>query len=183
MSDRIAVMDGGRVLQVGSPEEIYDTPSTQFVADFIGETNFVKGELVSKTGDKGLVKLDDHTNIQAVLADPDTSINKTVTVAIRPEKVSLFPIEGTVKYPDGSSDAANEYKTALLRDPDINMIVGTIQQAVYIGTDTRYVVQIAGGNEVVVRVQNYGLRSDTYFDAGQQVNVFWDYENSRVLVS
>jgi spermidine/putrescine transport system ATP-binding protein len=183
MSDRIAVMDGGRVLQVGTPTEIYDTPATQFVADFIGETNFIKGQLVSKTADYGLVKLDEDTTIKAVLGDSNVSTGATVTVAIRPEKVSLFQTEGTVKYPDGSSDNAAEYKTSLLRDPDINMVLGHIQQSVYIGTDTRYAVKIGGGNEVVVRVQNYGLRSDTSFEAGQPVNVFWDYETCRVLVS
>src|SRR5690606_6529439 len=47
MADRIAVMDKGKVLQIGTPEEIYETPSTRFVADFIGETNFLHGKLIS----------------------------------------------------------------------------------------------------------------------------------------
>src|SRR5689334_6327318 len=58
MADRIAVMDQGKVLQVGTPEEIYEAPTTKFVADFIGETNFIKGTFTEMQGQYALVKLD-----------------------------------------------------------------------------------------------------------------------------
>lgn len=105
------------------------------------------------------------------------------TIAIRPEKLNLFPVSGPVKYQDGTSDSADAYKTALLRDPDINIVTGKILQDIYIGTDTRYRIGIGKDKnmELIVRVQNYGLRSDTYFNKGDLVNVFWDSDNARLL--
>jgi spermidine/putrescine transport system ATP-binding protein len=184
MADRIAVMDKGKVLQVGNPEEIYDTPTTKFVADFIGETNFVNGQFVDTKGQYAVVKLDEQTTMRAVVGS-DLHAPCDCTVAIRPEKLNLFPVSGPVKYPDGTSDSADAYKTALLKDPDINMVVGKILQDIYIGTDTRYRVGIGQNHniEVIVRVQNYGLRSDTYFNKGDLVNVFWDSDNARLLAS
>jgi spermidine/putrescine transport system ATP-binding protein len=182
MADRIAVMNHGKVLQVGTPEEIYDTPNSRFVADFIGETVFLPGCLTRKDGMFGWVQLDGvSTEIKAALADESIAINTNVTLAVRPEKINLFATEGKVKFPDGTSDTADVYKTGLLRDPDINMIEGYIRSANYIGTDTRYTINIGGAHDVVARVQNYGLRSDTSFTQGQRVNVFWDAETVRVL--
>jgi len=183
MADRIAVMDRGRVLQVGTPEEIYETPQTQFVADFIGETNFVKGTLIEKKDKYGVVKLDESTLIRAIPSNPDMAVGQEVTVAIRPEKLNLFPASGVMKYPDSSTDSVERYKEALVRDPDINVIQGVIHQDIYIGTDTRYIVGI-GQNaniELAVRVQNFGLRSESYYEKGQPVNVFWDTDNARIL--
>ncbi|MBL8153849.1 MAG: ABC transporter ATP-binding protein [Anaerolineae bacterium] len=183
MADRIAVMDRGKVLQVGTPEDIYETPATKFVADFIGETNFIEGALVDRQGQFGVIKLDDSISIRAVITESNGSSSGTCTVAVRPEKLNLFPISGPMKYPDGSSDSAEGYKTALLKDPDITILTGKILQDIYIGTDTRYRVGIGKDYtiEVIVRVQNYGLRSDTYFQKGDLVNVFWDSENARLL--
>jgi spermidine/putrescine transport system ATP-binding protein len=185
MSDRIAVMNMGKVLQVGTPEEIYDTPATQFVADFIGETNFVRGTLVDKAGNIGTVKLDESTITRAILSDPDSPLDREVTVAIRPEKINLFPASGVMRYPDSSTDSVERYKEALVRDPDINILPGQVHQDIYIGTDTRYIVGI-GSNfsiQLTVRVQNFGLRSESWYEKGQKINVFWDTDNARILPS
>jgi spermidine/putrescine transport system ATP-binding protein len=181
MADRIAVMSAGKALQIGTPEEIYDTPTSRFVADFIGETVFLPGCLTRKEGIFGWVQLDGtEIETKAALADPDMPTSTNVTLAVRPEKINLFPTEGKVKFADGTSDTAEVYKTGLLRDPDINIAPGTIKTANYIGTDTRYTIDI-GGHDVVARLQNYGLRSDTSFKPGQSVNVYWDAETVRVL--
>jgi hypothetical protein len=102
-------------------------------------------------------------------------------VAVRPEKVNLFPASGTMRYPDGTQDDANTYKTALLRDPDINLVQGIVKYSNYIGTDTRYIVSIGREQEMVARIQNFGLRTDTVFALGQPANIFWDAEHSRIL--
>jgi spermidine/putrescine transport system ATP-binding protein len=81
MSDRIAVMSKGKILQVGSPHEIYDQPSVRFVANFIGETNFLEG-VVAK---KGRVKLDAGPEIDAA----GLASSGKVTVVVRPEHASL----------------------------------------------------------------------------------------------
>jgi spermidine/putrescine transport system ATP-binding protein len=107
MADRIAVMNAGRVLQVGTPEEIYDTPNSRFVADFIGETVFLPGCLMSKEGAFGWVQLDGTTiKTKASLAETDIPDNQPVTLAVRPEKINLFATEGKVRYADGTSDDA-----------------------------------------------------------------------------
>ena len=182
MADRIAIMDGGKVLQVGTPEEVYETPSTRFVADFIGETNFIQGNIVSANGKLAQVKLGETATVKAAKGD-DYAISpgQDVTMALRPEKISLFATKGTIEYEEGSTETADEYKRALLRDPNINIVRGKVEQSIYIGTDYRYVLRIPGDQEIVARVQNFGLRSDTFFDQGEDVNIFWSAENARIL--
>ncbi len=181
MADRIAVMDAGQVLQVGNPEEVYETPATRFVADFIGETNFITGEIVESSSAMAKVKLGENTVIQADCGDYPISTGQNVTIALRPEKINLFATKGNIEYEEGSTETAEDYRKALLRDPNINMIRGKVEQTVYIGTDYRYVVRIAGSQELVARVQNFGLRSDTFFEPGEEVNIFWSANNARIL--
>ncbi|NWF69081.1 MAG: ABC transporter ATP-binding protein [Chloroflexi bacterium] len=185
MADRIAVMDGGHVLQVGTPEEVYESPATRFVADFIGETNFLSGTLESRQDSRGCVRIDAETTFNALLGEEaahEGRMGQEITVALRPEKLNLFAVDSKVKFPDGTSDSAQEYKTALLKDADINLVEGEVLETVYIGTDTRYTVRIGKDARLVVRMQNFGLRSDVYFERGQRVYVFWDYEASQVLL-
>jgi spermidine/putrescine transport system ATP-binding protein len=182
MADRIAVMDKGKVLQIGPADEIYETPNSKFVADFIGETNFLAGELKRVEGDFGWVELDENLLVKAGLSDPSINTGSQVTIAIRPEKINLFQTEGAVKYADGTSDTADAYRASLLRDPDINMVAAEVTYANYIGTDTRYMVKFGTKNhELVARIQNFGLRSDTFFTVNQPVNVFFDAETARIL--
>ncbi|NWG15687.1 MAG: ABC transporter ATP-binding protein [Chloroflexi bacterium] len=182
MADRIAVMDQGKVLQVGTPEEIYESPTSKFVADFIGETNFIQAEVAETNGVFATVKLDETTFIKAVTGGQALTPGQKVTVALRPEKINLFPVKGLVEYEEGSTETAEEYHRSLMSVPNMNLIRGRVRQAVYIGTDTRYVLHIPGEQDVVARVQNFGLRSDTYFEDGQEVNMYWNAENARVLL-
>jgi spermidine/putrescine transport system ATP-binding protein len=183
MADRIAVMSQGKVLQIGTPEEIYDQPTSQFVADFIGETNFIKGKLIDKQDKFGWVEVDSSTKFKAILTDPGCAIGKDVTVTVRPEKLNLFPADGVMTYPDSSTDKVENYKTALLKDPDINLLQARVREDIYIGTDTRYLVGIGEKQnvELVARVQNFGLRSESWYEKGQTVNIFWDAETARIL--
>lgn len=182
MADRIAVMDHGKVLQAGSPDDIYETPRTRFVADFIGETNFVHGKYVGMWEKFAQVQIAEGLVIEAGIDGDVLEPGQEVTVAIRPEKINLFATEGVVKYPDGSMDKASEYKNSLLKDPDIDMVEGKVVYQNYIGTDTRYIVEFGGGSiRMVARVQNSGLRSETTFGVDQKVNIFWDAETARVL--
>lgn len=180
MADRIAVMDRGNVLQVGSADDIYEIPRTRFVADFIGETNFVQGSYVGMWQQFAQVEIAEGLVIEAGIDGDTLEVGQRVTVAIRPEKVNLFATEGVVAYPDGTHDQAAEYKARLLQDPDIDMVEAEIVYVNYIGTDTRYIIEF-NGIRMVARVQNSGLRSETYFEVGRKVNVFWDAETARVL--
>ena len=126
MSDRIAVMSGGQILQIGGPRDIYDHPAERFVADFIGDTNFVSGDLVSVSGEVAQVRLASGQVIAARNVDGGAT-SGPVTIAVRPEH-------------------------ATLSDPG-DLISGTMD-IVYFGTDTHYHVETAAGTPFVVRRQN-----------------------------
>jgi spermidine/putrescine transport system ATP-binding protein len=183
MADRIAVMDAGRVLQIGPAEEIYEAPKTRFVADFIGETNFLTGSVTGKAAKYVEVAVDKvKINTTATAEDNNLPDGSAVTVAVRPEKINLFPRVGNVKDEAGRSESSEAHKAALLQDPDINVLEGRITQAIYIGTDTRYNIALGGCDQhVIARVQNFGLRSDSSFKDGEDVYVFWDADNARLL--
>ena len=181
MADRIAVMDKGKVLQVGSPEEVYETPATRFVADFIGETNFIEGRLTEKRGSIGMIALKGaDCVVEAEFGASNPQVGDYVTVAVRPEKITLLRL--------GSEDdhlysvPAVEIMAAVERETNKTLVDGVVQFANYIGTDTRYIVRIGGGIDLVVRVQNFGERFDTLFHKGERVNVFWATDTARILV-
>ena len=94
MSDRIAVMSKGKILQIGSPREIYDRPSERFVANFIGETNFIEGEVAQVEGQVARVKLASGAIIAAGLPE-GLKPEGRVTVVVRPEHADLVPPGGT----------------------------------------------------------------------------------------
>lgn len=206
MADRIGVMSGGKLLQVGTPEHIYEEPQTRAVATFIGETNFITGVLKSNDGHFGEVRLPGDTVVGAVLDDPTTPLDKEVTVAIRPEKISILPSHGkilrnatmgsvlSVIYKKLAEDEAEdedrpsrsihieEIVKFANESSDIVSIVGTVVRATYMGTDTRYIVTLGRtGFDLTVQVQNFQRRFDTKFKKGQQIYIYWNYENARIL--
>jgi spermidine/putrescine transport system ATP-binding protein len=157
MSDRIAVMNKGRVLQIGQPENIYERPADRFVADFIGETNFLEGKVQGARGDEVAVVADEGLTLY-VARDRSVGMNDMVTVAIRPEKISLHPVS--------SDDRA---------------VSGEVEEVVYVGTETRYLVRLTPQTTVMVRQQNVGVDSARQFAAGAQVYLQWDYDAARLL--
>lgn len=167
MSDRIAVMSGGRILQVGSPHDIYERPAERFVADFIGETNFLEGEVSVFEGNDSLsITLDagaEGSQVQLAF-DPDnspTTVNagKRITLTVRPEHAQVFPIE-------------------LKADGEI--IPGTLENIVYFGTDTHYHVKLSDGSMFIVRQQNSQIRDDSLIQ-NQMVNIHFAADSARIL--
>ena len=164
MSDRIAVINEGVVQQVGAPRAIYEHPANRFVADFIGETNFMIGTVADSADQQDQFTQVDIGSVSVLGSADGRLLNKgqSVTVAIRPEKISL--------YAPNSADVAAE-----------NELNGRIQEAIYIGTDTRYRVALSDDASVFVRVQNFGSRYDTTFAIGDEVQVHWAAENAQIL--
>jgi spermidine/putrescine transport system ATP-binding protein len=162
MANRIAVMEGGHVLQVGRPEEIYETPATRFVADFIGETNFIDGKVVEDMGDVGTVRLDAENVVNAMMGEMNLLPGQPVTVAIRPERILLR------KYDAPTPD-------------DVSAVTGQIRQISYIGTDTRYLVRISEDKDLAVRVQNTDYQKALAFREMESVKVMWHTPNARIL--
>lgn len=136
MSERIGVMSNGQLLQVGTPHEIYERPSSFFVASFIGETNFLTGELVSvdPDGDAATVKLDCGATIIAE-CDDKTPPAGACTVVCRPEHLQLQTATGTSPATD-------------------DQLHGVVETIVYSGTDTQHFVKLHDGSQLLVRQQN-----------------------------
>jgi spermidine/putrescine transport system ATP-binding protein len=161
MSDRIAVMNAGRVLQVGTPMEIYERPASRFVADFIGESNFLRGTVQAASSAAATVVIADRFPVE-VPADRQLTIGQQVTVAVRPEKVRLVPIEA----------------------PGTNgLLHGRIEEVIYIGTDTFYVVRVSDDTTIRVRSQNDRNRLDggLLLPVGTPVSLTWATDAARIL--
>ncbi len=174
MADRIAVMSGGKVLQVGRPEDIYEAPIDRFVADFIGETNFMMGRFVGRNGTFGTVKIEENITIQAIATTETFETSQEVTVAIRPEKIALIPMEIQGSLSEWLGIGSIDEKSTTI-------LPAVVDQVQYIGTDTRYSVLLGDNVLLIARVQNFGHKYDTLYKPGQRVRVFWDNENARIL--
>ena len=155
MSDRIAVMSKGHILQVGTPREIYDHPAERFVANFIGETNFLQGDLTSTDSGKANVRLASGAAIAATLPQGFTPKDK-VTVVVRPEHAQIV---------------ANGARATL---------TGRLENVVYFGTDTHFHVRLQDGSEFIVRQQN--SRTNPYtFSQGDQAGIVINDNSAQVL--
>jgi spermidine/putrescine transport system ATP-binding protein len=165
MADRIAVMSEGKVLQVGRPEEIYESPRSRFVADFIGETNFLDGRLESIHGDVGHVRLPGGNVLLATVHDPNLIAGVPVAVAVRPEKLDLRPV--------GAAPPAI--------GAEMTELPAAVTEVRYLGTDTRYGLALHGGGELVARIQNQHHGFDGALQVGEKVVASWPVRHASVL--
>jgi spermidine/putrescine transport system ATP-binding protein len=158
MSDRIAVMHGGAVQQVGDPMAIYEQPATYFVADFIGETNFLAAQVTAAlNGSVQLTVADEQ--VRAHAHGRSLSSGQAVTLTVRPEKIALKP-------PNQGAEPA---------------LRGTVCGVVYVGTDTRYSVRLASGETLTARLQNVAGRGFGEFAIGDRVDISWAAQDTCVL--
>jgi spermidine/putrescine transport system ATP-binding protein len=163
MSDRIAVMNQGNVLQVGVPADIYEQPTSRFVADFIGETNFIEGT-VEKQAEHVEFAIAPNSLMLATWGSQPIPNKTKAILSIRPEKIDLHPLGKPL--PEGSRKIAE--------------MPGKISDLVYLGTDTRYAVQVAGQTKLVVRMQNT-TSSEHFFKVGDEVTLRWNPAHARVM--
>jgi len=163
LSDRIAVMNGGRVEQLGTPEELYDRPTSRFVADFIGTTNLLAGSVLSTGAGLAVVELTagGRCSIPADGLAPGT----VVEIALRPEVLELSARGGT-----GAADQVG--------GTDDAWIHGTIEQSAYLGTAISYQVLSSGGERIVANVP----RTQARLPAGTSVGMRWRQGDALVLV-
>ncbi len=155
MSDRIAVMKEGAILQIGAPRDIYDHPSDRFVAHFIGETNFLEAELLERKNGAAKVKFPSGAVLPASLPDAPISPGK-VSVVVRPEH----------------SRIATTKKDAVLS--------GTLENVVYFGTDTHFHFRLNDGAQFIVRMQNARDSGDD-FTPGQELGIAVEADAVQVL--
>ena len=161
MSDRIAVMNEGRVLQLGPPAEIYERPRNRFVADFVGQTNFLDGRLLRAANGVAEIELPGTGTVRARVTDGAVPTG-IVTIAIRPEKVAL----------------AGEARPAAVQG--WNALDGVVAELIYLGTHTQIVVRLASATTVVVHRQNRALVESDH-RIGDPIRVWIDPDAATVL--
>ena len=157
MSDRIAVMSKGVVLQIGEPQEIYERPASRYVADFIGETNFLDGVVKGQNGSNVEVDLEG-TGVVCVESNRSFNNGQQVFVAVRPEKLRL------------NSEVKNG-----------NNLQARVEDVIYIGTDTHYGVRFSGGQKMRVREQNIVYGHHEIVQVGDEVTVSFAHASPRIL--
>ncbi|MEH1847629.1 MAG: ABC transporter ATP-binding protein [Nostoc sp.] len=141
LSDRIAVMNQGKIEQVGTPSQIYERPCTSFVADFIGDTNLFSGEIV--VVDSSNIKISTKTGLSIIISraeDTPSELSQAVVVSVRPEKIqlSLYP-------------------------PNLpaNCFEGRLVNVMYLGTHVNYVVELTNGISInVLQPNTFGALPD-----------------------
>ncbi|MBB1608100.1 MULTISPECIES: ABC transporter ATP-binding protein [unclassified Pseudomonas] len=156
MSDRIAVLANGEVQQVGRPTDIYEQPRNRFVADFIGETNFLPAQVAELAGEQALFRI---PGGQALRAAGREGLREgaEVTLSIRPERLRLVGAD----------------------TPDATPC--TLAEQVYLGTDLQYQVQLADGTRLRVRTPNSAGQSQR-FAAGERLGLQFDRDSASVLL-
>ena len=153
MSDRIAVMHGGRIEQVGEPEDLYDRPATSFVADFIGTTNLLTGTVEALENDVALVRLGSGDLCR--IAGTGRRAGEAVEISIRPESIAVNPADGS---PNGA-------------------LHGSVEQMAYLGAAVQYHIRTDGGLGVSVLAAKSGQR----FESGSSVVLEWQPADALIL--
>jgi spermidine/putrescine ABC transporter ATP-binding subunit len=158
LADRIAVMELGEIVQIGTPTEIYERPRSRFVSDFIGVTNFVTGRVVERDGE-GLTVAAGDLRLRVAGVDGPAP-GERVELAIRPEKIHL----------------------AARPSAHANCVAARIENVVYLGAVTYYYVRTGGDVRLVVMEQNQTPRSPgAAYTIGQAVFAGWDAASALPL--
>ena len=151
LSDRIAIFRKGQVVQLGSPDEVYERPRNAFAAEFFGATNFLEGRAAGTQGKAGVVALDGGEKVLTL--DPLPADGQAVMITVRPEKFAINAVN------DAAAGA----------DEAINNLPGEVLQPVYMGASVTYRVSVAG-TELTVFQQN---REAQRFQTSDKVNISW----------
>ena len=155
MSDRIAVMNEGRVQQLAGPTTLYETPANRFVAGFIGQTNVFSGTVEAADGERTTLRTREGMRVEALAREGvPPKEGEEAHAAVRPEKVRF----------GGSGD---------------NVCAAEVRQVVYLGASTQYIVELEGGGRLVLYQQNAHDAAGP--SEGDGVSVAWDAQNCLIL--
>lgn len=154
MADRIAVMDQGKVVQIGTPTDLYSNPATPFIADFVGTSNILKASVEGEENGLTVIKGDGF-----VLRSTNKTDKKDVDVIIRPEHVKVVDLNSTVNL------------------ETTNVVEGTVLMSTYLGSIVRYDVQLGSYQLIVDTTYSTG---SSIFEEGKQVKLAIEFE--RVLL-
>ncbi len=150
MADTIAVMNEGQIEQMGSPADLYDNPETAFVANFLGQSNLIKGTVSGNDGDNQIVDL--FGQKIALRKDRSHAVDNSIYAGIRPEKFRISRLE---------TATSGHILTG-----------GKVEDVSYIGVSTQYQVLMPWGQELMVFEQNDDGVAP--FSVGESVNISWE---------
>lgn len=159
MSTRVAVLNGGQLAQVGTPTELYESPESVFVADFIGESNLLEGKITNKEGDIYSVTSEDGLQIQAKNYSTNHEVGESVHIHIRPERIELSPKNEGFE----------------------NSLEGKINKVIYLGEVTQLHVKVGSGSILHLKHQNDSGPLDV--QEGDIINLSWKIDNTSILTS
>lgn len=150
MADTIAVMNEGRIEQMGSPAELYESPRTAFVANFLGQSNLIRGEVTSSDADQSIVEV--HGQKVAIVKARNRAAGKSILVGIRPEKIRI----------------------SLPNDPCTGNVLtgGIVSDVSFVGVSTQYVVEMPWKQDLMVFEQNDG--GTPTLRPGDPVSLSWN---------
>ena len=158
MSDRLVVMRHGKIEGIGTPRDVYDNPTTEFVAKFLGASNLLAGVVAGRHGDVTTVTLDGGASLSVPTSRlPADMTSMTVKVGVRPEKISLVSSETT-------------------STPSRNTLRGRVRVSTFTGVGNQYLVEMPSGADITVYAQNIG--EELAPRSGDEVLLSWPVEHT-----
>lgn len=157
MSDTIAVMNHGKIVQYGSAEDLYERPANKFVAEFIGESNFLEGKIESIDGDSIYARTHGQLEIHA-RQNQDVSLGQEVFFTLRPERITFKNETGQMA----------------------NIFNGVIEEVVYVGEISKYMIRLSEEDDLFILKQQNQLGVKKY-KKGDRVIIGWNPEDMRLI--
>jgi putrescine transport system ATP-binding protein len=163
LSSRVAVMDAGKFIQVGTPTQVYESPSNRFVADFFGTINFFKATVISTNNQSSTITAELEKTGTQVQGKTDDSFSPgdEVTIAVRPEKISV-----SQQSPEGDH---------------LTITKGIVEDLAYYGNRSIYRVRSHSGRIIQVSAQNYQRSEQLVLEWDDEVYLSWDSSCNVVL--
>ena len=161
MSTRMAVMNEGRIRQIGTPSEIYEYPNNRFVAGFIGAVNQFDGRVVEHQGEELVVHCESAGSDLRVRTQQGVTSGTPVAIAVRPEKVRI---------------------SAEQPPPEENTLSGTVEEIAYLGDVSVYHVRVEGGALIEAQLTNRARRAAAPLSWGDQAWICWSADDALVLL-
>lgn len=156
MADTVAVMNAGRIEQMGHPAEIYELPRSAFVANFLGQSNLIEGQ---KASDGDVVEVTAHGVAFKLPRDRNSATGASVIVGVRPEKMTVLDAADAAKVPPGH-----------------NVLAGRVTDVSYSGVSTQYLVRSTWDQELIVFEQNVIVGDRC--EVGDEVLLHWATEHT-----
>ena len=160
MADKIVVMRDGKLEQVGSPTEIYQRPTSKFVAKFIGASNLFEGRVEQRNGGGALIRVSPELSLEV---DEMPASTTDAMISIRPESIIVEKA--------GENAAPQQ----------VNSVAARVDQAIYRGFVSHYYLKTSGGEQIIVFEQNQSQQAGLRYTMGEEVVARWDSPSNHVI--